>query len=164
MFVFFLAAVVSSTAADRDPDILFAKWETFDARLDTVEIWVERNWKEGKRLPPHYLLRRTVSYRPELNKKAQTMFWADQTSCRPGLGVITDLAKMNMPTIAVPEVSPEDAITVRADGATYRLVLAGQYPNERGRVDLTFGADTPVSAWVDASFRALAGCWRAKRP
>jgi hypothetical protein len=161
---FLLAALVSSTVTDRDPDILFAKWEAFDARLDTVEIWLEPNWKGGERLPPHYLLRRTISYRPELKLKGQTIFWADQASCVQGSGVITDLSKVNMPHISVPEVSPEEGITVRADGAAYRLVVPGQYPSEPGRVVLTFGTETPVANWVNASFRALAPCWQTKRP
>jgi hypothetical protein len=161
---FLFAALVASTATDRDPDILFAKWKTFDARLDTVEIWLEGNWKGGERLPPHYLLRRTISYRPELKLKGQTIFWADQASCVKGSDVITDLAKINMPPIYVPGVSPEEATTVRADGAAYRLVVPGQYPSEPGRVALTFGTQTPVANWVDASFRALASCWQTKRP
>jgi hypothetical protein len=159
-----LAAFASSTVTDRDSDILFAKWETFDARLDTVEIWIERNWKDGKRLPPHYVLRRTISYRPELNRRGQTVLWADQASCQQGLEVITDLAKIKVPRVYVPEVSSDDGMTVRADGAFYRLMVDGKYPNEPGRVTFTFGTSTPVANWIDTSFRALAPCWQSKRP
>jgi len=161
---FLLAVLASPTVADRDPDIAFSKWETFDARLDTVEIWLEPVWKDGERLPPHYLLRRTISYRPELNLKGQTIFWANQASCVQGSDVITDLAKINMPSIHVPGVSPEEGITVRVDGATYRVVVPGQFPSEPGRVVLTFGTETPVANWVNASLLALAPCWQTKRP
>jgi len=159
-----LAVLASATVTDRAPDILFSKWKTSDARIDTVEIWLEPNWKDGERLPPHYLLRRTISYRPELHLKGQSVFWTNEERCARGSGVITDLAKVNMPAVHVPEVSPEEGITVRADGATYRVEVPGRYPDEPGRVVLTFGIETPIASWIDASFRALGTCWETKRP
>ena len=78
--------------------------------------------------------------------------------------MLADLAKVEMPALHVPEVSPDQATVVRADGAAYRLVAGGQYQGEAGRVALTFGTATPVAKWVDASLRALAPCWRSKLP
>lgn len=158
------AALAMAPITDRDPDILFSKSQTFDARLDTVEIWLEPNWILGELSAPSYVMRRTVSYRADLNLVGQTVFWASETDCPPGLAVLERLNKLQAPTILVPELTPDYAITVRADGASYRLRTEGYYPTEPGKIDLTFGMDTPIANWIDDSFRSLSSCWREKRP
>ena len=66
---FAIAALAITMVPERDPDILFSRSETFDPRLDTVEIWLEPNWVLGELSGPSYVLRRTVSYRPDLTSQ-----------------------------------------------------------------------------------------------
>ena len=159
-----LAAIAIATGTDSDPDITFAKWQTFDARRDTVEIWLRPKWQDGQRQLPDYLLRRTVSYRPDLKLSGHATYWASSSTCPQGRAVLDQLSKLPTPTITVPGVSDEEAITVSADGASYRLVVAGHYPFEPGRIELTFGTKTPVASWIDQGFRSLATCWQKQRP
>ena len=161
---FAIAALAITMVPERDPDILFSRSETFDPRLDTVEIWLEPNWVLGELSGPSYVLRRTVSYRPDLTIAGQTALWATETNCPQALELLERLNKLEAPRIVVSQLTPDHAITVRADGASYRLKTEGYYPAEPGKIDLTFGVSTPVAGWIDDSFRSLSGCWEEKAP
>lgn len=149
---------------EREPTILFSKWHNFDAHVDTVEIWLKQHWLSGEFSAPDYLIKRTVSYRPELKLKGKSVFWSGAKDCPQALTVLERLNKLQAPVFIVSEISPDDATTGRADGASYRLRAEGRYPFEPGTIDITFGPGTPVATWVDESVRSLSSCWRTERP
>lgn len=137
----------------------------FDARLDTVEIWTKAVWKDGQRQPPTAIMRRTISYRPELNLKGKTTYLADSSGCPAVLAALGSLSVLPMPKISVPNLPKSDnAMTVGADGPQYRLSTEAYFPLEFGEVELTFGRETPVAEWVDKSLRDFATCWRPSKP
>lgn len=165
MSILLTALLLAPEIPDRDADIKFARWEMFDARLDTVEIWTKAGWKDGQQLPPTAIMRRTISYRPELNLKGETRYFADSAGCPAVLNALASLAVLPTPKIAVPNLpQSENAITGRADGAVFRLSTKAYFPLELGTVEMTFGTETPVANWIDQSFRALAPCWNAPKP
>jgi hypothetical protein len=165
-----LAILALSPVPEVDPDILFSKEQTLGAVVDTVEIWVEEpGWANPQRVALEVLIRRTISYSPRLKLPARwrarkTISWANHVTCPQALVRLEELSRLEAPAVTVEGFSPERAITVRADGAIYRLGVEGYYPSEPGRIDLTFGADTPVADWIDGTFLAVAPCWQSEPP
>jgi hypothetical protein len=154
-----LLALTGLTVPDRDPDIFFSKSQTSDARLVSVEVWFDSPFA------PAYLMRRTVSYRPDLKLPGQTVDWATEKSCPQALAVFKRIRDISMPQIIVSRIAPDDDATathVRADGANYRLNVEAYYPLEAGKVDLHFGSGTPVASWIDESFYEFAPCWQER--
>lgn len=166
-----LATLSLVPISETDPDILFSKHQALGRDVDTVEIWLKGNWKDGERASPHYVLRRTVSYQPRLGLPAKwqaqkTVLWTSDATCPQTKRLLERLTKLQSPAIRIAELPSDDdyAITVRADGAVYRVVVPGYYPGEPGKVDVTFGVNTPIAGWIDESFRAFAPCWQSERP
>lgn len=154
----FLAPAVPSG----EPDVKFSRWEMFDARLETVEIWAKSEWKDGKQLPTTAVMRRTITYRPELNLRGQTTLIVESAQCAAIVPALKALTKLPTPEIDVKGL-PGDGrvIVVGADGAQYRLSTDAYFPNVFGKIELNFGAETPVAEWIDQSLRNFAPCWSA---
>ncbi len=164
-----LAILALSPVPEADPDILFSKEASLGAVVDTVEIWMAERWANGERGAPTFLIRRTISYSPRLKLPARWYAqrinsWANHVTCPQVLLRLEELSRLEAPAVTVEGFSPERSISVRADGAIYRLAVDGYYPGEPGKMDLTFGRDTPVAAWIDGTFLTIAPCWQSEPP
>lgn len=168
---FLIAALTSLSVSDTDPEILFSKYRALGREIDTVEIWLRASTKGGELASPNYVMKRTVSYRPEIFpakwQARKTILWADEKTCPQAVELLERLQGLRVPAIKIAEMPSDRAnygINIRADGARYRLVVPGYYPGEPGKIDLSFGVDTPIANWIDEGFRTIASCWQSQRP
>lgn len=166
-----LLALLLLPVSEVGPEILFSKYQALGGTIDTVEIWIKETWHEGEQTSPQYVLKRTVSYRPHLKLPAKwhaqkTVLWTSNEECPQGLDLLQKLDRLQVPAIKITALPSEELYgdSVRADGAVYRVVVPARYPSEPGKMDMTFGVETPIADWVDDSFRTLASCWQPKRP
>ena len=127
----------------------FSRAPALDRTSETVCVRDDRS-RHGQ-----YLVHRTVRDRGG----SAAVSWASTRDCPTARDRLQDMEDLALPTPNVPGVGRE-LETITMDGIVYRLETLGLYGGASANIVLISNVGTPLARWIDATFAALAPCWR----
>ena len=149
-------ALVAAIAPPSSP--LPRQWASLSraGALSRVSETIDIATGDAQRSPVfRYRLRLTVA-RPN---GTVAISWIDSAACPAVRPVIAGMRDIPMPRPAPYGVGDEQRFIV-LDGASYSLTTPSNDPS--GTLTITSNIGSSLAKWVDASFAALAPCWRAE--
>ncbi|MFD1951770.1 hypothetical protein ACFSGX_13430 [Sphingomonas arantia] len=87
--------------------------------------------------------------------------WADSATCPAVRSVIASMTSIKMPSPA-PYGVPGEQMMITVDGTGYSLTAPSS--DNMGEITISSNVGSPLAAWIDASFKQLAPCWKTSAP
>lgn len=150
-----MLAILALLAATADQAPLPMQWAQFSRSPALRGVSETVDVATGNRVSNEFPYRLRLTIYPKQGEP--TVKWTNSAACPAARVVVASMTSIKMPSPA-PYGVPGGSQSITVDGTQYSLTAPSS--DNMGKITISSNVDSPLAAWIDASLKQLAPCWK----